>query len=126
MKIGAFHLGLFFLLAALFVAHPANGKNPISEKHALHILVTRLANDKLYDSWTNSACLSFITDGKTKTYYDFVIREKHNGVCPGDPDTAPIIDRFRVNRSTLEIEWFVPAEGEYRPYSTVLKGRRRK
>ncbi len=71
-------------------------------------------------------CLSFITEEITKKYFDFAIHEKHGGACPGDPDTTPIVDRFRVNRSTHKIQWLEPAEGEYLPYSAVLKVKREK
>ncbi len=126
MRLGAFNFRLFFLLMALFVAIPANAKNPLDEEHALDILVFQIQKDKLYDSWTSLSCLSFITEEKSKKYFDFAIHEKHGGMCPGDPNTAPVVDRFRVNRSTHRIQWFEPAEGEYLPYSAVIKVRQRK
>lgn len=67
--------------------------------------------------------LSFFTEERTKEYFAFEIHEKHGGKCPGDPNTAPIVDRFRVNRSTKIIQWYDPAEDEFVPYKAVLKAR---
>jgi len=121
MRLGAFNFRLLFLLMALFVAFPANAKNPLDEEHALDVLVSRIQADKLYDSWTSLSCLSFFTEEKTKKFFDFAIHEKHGGKCPGDPNTSPVVDRFRVNRLTHKIEWYEPIEGELKPYRAVLK-----
>jgi len=43
-------------------------------------------------------CLSFSTEDDG----DIAIREDHDGACPGDPDIAPVIDRFRVTAGELE------------------------
>ena len=123
MKIGPFKSGLFFLLLVLLIVSPASAKNPLDEEHALDALVSRIQKDKLYDSWTSVACLSFFTDEKTKNYFDFAIHEKHGGECPGDPITWPVVDRFRVNRWTGEIQWHEFVEGEFQPYKAVLKVR---
>ena len=123
MRNSAFIPGLFFLLLALIVAMPASASNPLDEKHVLDVLVAQIQKDKLYESWTSLACLSFVTEEKTKKFIDFAILEKHGGKCPGDPNTSPVVDRFRVNRLTHKIEWFEPTEGELKPYRAVLKFR---
>lgn len=122
MRNSDFILG-FFLLVALFVALPASASNPIDEEHALKVLVAQIQKDKLYERWTSLACLSFVTEKKTKKFIDIAILEKHGGKCPGDLDTSPVVDRFRVNRLTHKIEWFEPIEGELKPYRAVLKFR---
>ncbi|MBI5656734.1 MAG: hypothetical protein HZC44_07920 [Geobacter sp.] len=113
-----------FLIIAFFLPIPANAKNLLDEEHALDVMVSQIQKDKLYDSWTSTDCLSFITEEKTKIYFDFAIHEKHGGACPGDPGTAPVVDRFRVNRSTHKIQWLEPAEGKYLSYGAVLKVKR--
>jgi len=123
MKTVTFKISLIFLHFALLVAIPANAKNLLDEENALKALVSQIQKDKLYDSWTNLACLTFITEENTKRHFDFAIHEKHSGKCPGDPNTAPVVDRFRVNRLTHKIEWFEPTEGGLKPYSAVLKFR---
>ncbi len=114
------------LLLCLLVIYPHQkvlGENQLTEDQALTVLITQIKKDKLYDSWTTMSCLQFFTEEKTKQYFDFAIHEKHDGKCPGDPDTWPIVDRFRVDRSTRKIQWFEPAEGELHPYKDVLKVR---
>ena len=82
--------------------------------------------DKVYESWApNLSCLLFLTEERAKNYFDFAIREKHGDGCPGDPNTAPIVDRFRVNRVTKNIQWYDPVEDELRPYKTMLKLRQK-
>jgi len=67
-----------------------------------------------------------LTEEKAEDYFDFAIHEKHGGGCPGDSNTSPVVDRFRVNRLTKKIQWYEPAQGELRPYGAVLKARRGK
>jgi hypothetical protein len=112
MRNSVFNPRLFFLLLVLLVNMPAIASGPLDEVHALNILVAQVQKNKLYDSWTSLACLSFVTEEKTKKFIDFAILEKHGGKCPGDPNTSPVVDRFRVNRLTHKIEWFEPMEGE--------------
>lgn len=122
MRNSAFILG-FFLLIALFVALPASASNPLDDEDALDLLIAQIQKDKLYESRTRLTCLSFVTEEKTQKFIDFAILEKHRGNCPGDPNTSPVVDRFRVNRFTYIIEWFEPTEGELKPYRAVLKFR---
>lgn len=92
----------------------------LTETQALDILVSQVKKDQLYDRWTaGPSCLLFFIEGNTKSYFDFAIREKHGNGCPGDPTTAPIVDRFRINRSTKKIQWY-DSEGELLPYNAVL------
>lgn len=65
----------------------------------------------------------FITEHKNEDYFDFAIRERHEGNCPGDPQTTPIVDRFRVYRNTKEIRWYEPTEGEWHAYIAVKRFR---
>ncbi len=127
MKIGLVSLVLFFSLLIVFLCSNVLAERQLTEQQALDILVARLLKDKLYDSWApNLSCLFFFTEEKTNDYFDFAIREKHGGECSGDPNTAPIVDRFRVNRSTKIIQWYEPTEGEFVPYKAVLKSRLKK
>jgi hypothetical protein len=118
-------LFIFCLLFSTFI-FPVNcdaGTNSrLTERQALDVLVSRIKMDKVYDSWApNLSCLLFLTEEKANNYFDFAIREKHGDGCPGDPNTVPIVDRFRVNRVTKSIQWYDPAEDELRPYKTMLK-----
>ena len=117
----------FILFLSLLIAFPCSNVlagNTLTEQQALDILAARILKDKLYDSWApNLSCLLFLTEEKANDYFDFAIREKHGGKCPGDPNTSPIVDRFRVNRSTKIIQWYDYTEGEFVPYEAVLKER---
>lgn len=123
MRIGTFYPGLLLFIIALLPASPSSAKNPLDEAKAFDVLVSRIQKDRLYDRWTSLACLSFVKEGEGKNYYDIAIHEKHGGGCPGDPNTAPVVDRFRVNKLTGRIQWYDPAEGRFLPYKDVLRGR---
>jgi hypothetical protein len=126
MKIGFFKSGLLFLALTLLIVGTAGAKNLLNEQQAFGALVKQIQKDKLYDSWTSLSCLSFLAEESTNTFIDFAIREKHDGKCPGDPATSPVVDRFRVNRITGKIQWFDPIDGGYKPYKAVLKVRLKK
>jgi hypothetical protein len=126
MKMRLLFLVVSISLLGVFLCSNAFAENRLFEKQALEIVAARVQKDKLYDSWTTSSCLSLLVEGKTKVYIDIAIREKHGGQCPGDPNTSPIVDRFRVHRMTKRIKWYKPADGEFLPYSALLKDRSEK
>ena len=117
---------LFFSVLIVFPRSDVLAGKQLTEQQALDILVAQIQKDKLYDGWATLSCLLFSTEEKTKDHFDFAIREKHGGQCAGDPDTSPIADRFRVDRLTKKIQWYEPVEGEFQPYSAVLKARLKK
>jgi hypothetical protein len=86
------------------------------------LLVQKVENDSLYASWTTIQCLRFILEGSTSLHFDFAIRERHDGKCPGDPAVDPIVDRFRIDRGTGRILWYDP-DGNYVPYARVKQSR---
>jgi hypothetical protein len=110
-------------LLIMFPCHDVLAGKQLTELQALDILTAQIRKDKLYAGWTSLSCLSFMTEVKTKDHFDFAIHEKHGGKCPGDPNTAPIVDRFRVNRLTGKILWYDVTAGEFLPYGAVLKTR---
>jgi hypothetical protein len=115
---------LSILLLSLLVVFPCQnvlGESQLTEQQAIDILITAIQKDKLYDSWTTLSCLQFFTEEKTKDDFTFGIHEKHGGKCPGDPNTSPIVDRFKVDRLTKEIQRYEPVQGEYLPYKAVFK-----
>jgi hypothetical protein len=126
MKTSVFSLGLFLLLAVMVPGSNVEAKTPLTEKQALSHLISRIQKDKLYDSWTTLSCLSIFVEEKTKKHFDITIREKHEGNCLGDPLTAPIVDRFRVDRLTGKIQRYDPADGDLHPYKDAVRSRREK
>ncbi len=123
MKMRVPFLVVSISLLGLFLCSNAFAENRLTEHQALDIVAARVQKDHLYDSWTTASCLTFLVEEKTKDYIDIAIREKHEGKCEGDPNTSPIVDRFRVHRMTKRIKWYEPAEGEFHPYRAVLKER---
>jgi hypothetical protein len=107
-------------------AGDVEAKTPLTEKQALNHLISCIQKDKLYDSWTTLSCLSILVEEKTKQYFDIAIREKHDERCLGDPLTAPIVDRFRVDRLTGKVQWYDPVDGDLHPYEGVLERVRKK
>ncbi len=87
---------LLIFLLTMFQCQNVLGENQLTEEQALDVLVAQIQKDKLYDSWTTLSCLNFLPEENTKEYFDIGIYEKHGGKCPGDPNTSPVVDRFRV------------------------------
>jgi len=85
---------------------------------AYEILRSRLSSEKRYPRFD---CISFgLTEAKG-TRYDIEVREKHEGSCGGDPDVAPIVDRYRVDTKTKTIWHYDPLDDEYLPYDRSTK-----
>src|SRR5574341_1374941 len=103
-------ISLFFALQT-FPCYP-QGDKKLDERAASKLLVRKIKADALYSSWAKMECLRVMIEKRTSTYFDFVIRERHRGRCPGDPNVEPVVDRFRVYRSTKKILWYEPINGE--------------
>ncbi|MCD4707210.1 MAG: hypothetical protein K8S62_05670 [Candidatus Sabulitectum sp.] len=96
-----------------------------SYDEALDFLLERLIEDSVYRS-SFPEDLSFgleyldnFPEDVYRDYYDIAIREVHRPGGPGDPNTAPIVDRFRIYHRG-EIIWFKPAIGMFLPYEDIL------
>lgn len=100
--------GLFTLFCLPGMCHPA-----LSEDAALQRLDHAVFRNKLYGIWTRHECLTYDTENATNEYMDFAIRERHVAPCPGDPLTAPVVDRFRVYRKIDKILWYDVAKDRY-------------
>lgn len=107
---------LLFLSLQPAVANAEAQKKTLSETDALEFLVQKVKSDSLYSAWTKIECLSFFVEETTESHFDIAVREKHGAKCPGDPNTAPIVDRFRVLRATKKILWHNITEDEYGNY----------
>ncbi|WP_369914441.1 hypothetical protein AB8810_17520 [Xanthomonas sp. NCPPB 3005] len=115
---------------------PATGDAPAAafdETRALDMLETRLAADHVY---ADAQCLQYAAEtdaepaadaaaspsattepaASASAAIDFAVREKHGDGCPGDPQTAPVRDRYRVERSGA-ILWYDVAEGDFVGYA---------
>jgi hypothetical protein len=123
MKRSLSNLILLIPLLILFPYSNILAGNQVTEKQALDTLEEQIKKDKLYDNRLTFSCLLFITEETTENYFDFAVHEKHGGECQGDPNTSPIVDRFRINRITKEIQWYDVVEDGFVPYGTMLSAR---
>ncbi|MCK5116629.1 MAG: hypothetical protein KAR44_08510 [Candidatus Aegiribacteria sp.] len=97
-----------------------------SDEGAIDILYNRLTMDEVYDRESMddfSYGIEYMDGWELDVYRDYrdiAIREVHRCGGSGDPDTAPIVDRFRIYSNSGEILWWHPLYGEYLPYRELL------
>lgn len=103
-----------FLWPAIVQAGPKS--QPLNEDAALNALLHTLQRDHVYDKRISLDCVTFDTENTTRTYFEVALREKHNAKCGGDPETSPVIDRYRVNRASGKIEWYKVTEDRWKAY----------
>jgi hypothetical protein len=114
-------IAMAFVLAALLPSLVHAQQLNLDEAAAGDLLVRRVQAGALYAPWTKIECLRFILESETPQEFSFVVRERHEGKCPGDPAVEPVVDRFRVNRATGEVLRYQPADGSYK---TSARGKR--
>jgi len=111
---------LFALVAIVLtfsaVPAPAAPSKHLSEDAALDLLFQTLRRDHVYDKRISLDCVTSSTDEITRTYYEFALHEKHNVKCGGDPETNPVVDRYRVRRASGEIDLYDVANDTWRRY----------
>lgn len=105
------------LLSPLIVqAGSKKSYNGMTEAAALDLLVRTIQHDNIYAKRISLNCVSYVTEETTRTYFEFALREKHDAKCGGDPDTSPVIDRYRVNRASGKIELYDAPADRWQPY----------
>ena len=90
-----------------------NAPKVMSDQQALTLLEARMKAGKK----TDLDCLAFYDEteqpaGTKVDAWEFAAREVHNERCGGDPDTAPVRDRYRV-MSTGAILVYDAAQADY-------------
>jgi len=90
--------------------------HPLDEDTALALLVRTLKHDHVYAKRISLDCVTYDTEETTDAYFQFVLREKHDAKCGGDPETSPVVDRYRVYRRSGKIEWWKAAEDTWQRY----------
>ena len=103
------------LVSAAFV-QAATRSHPLTEDAALALLERTLKRDGVYTHRISSDCVSYSTEETTSAYFQFLLRENHNAKCGGDPETSPVVDRYRVYRRSGKIEWLERIEDKWQPY----------
>jgi hypothetical protein len=105
------------ILVLPVVAQAGPHSHPLDEDGALALLERTLKHDGLYTHRISLDCITYGTEEATDTYFQFVLRENHNAKCGGDPETSPVIDRYRIYRRSGKIEWLERIEDNWRPYN---------
>src|SRR6266704_2658553 len=89
---------------------------PMDEDAALALLVRTLKHDRVYAKRISLDCVTYDTEETPNVYFQFALREKHDAKCGGDPETSPVVDRYRVYRRAEKIKWWESTEDKWRPY----------
>ena len=98
------------------VASRAARSHPLDEDAALALLVRTLKHERVYAKRISLDCITYDTEETTDAYFQFALREKHDAKCGGDPETSPVVDRYRVYRRAEKIKWWESTEDKWRPY----------
>ena len=108
---------IYLLLVAITLLAPNMVfARALTEDAALNILVHKLEQDHVYTKRISLDCVTFDTEETTRTYFQVALREKHGKKCGGDPDTSPVIDRYRVNRASGKLDWYDAVSDNWQPY----------
>ncbi len=82
-------------------------------------LIEIVKKDDRYIGWVKIECLQFMTEQQDEKQTEIAMREKHGDGCPGDPATSPVIDRFRIEKSSGTILRYDVADDEYQPVGKI-------
>ena len=102
------------------VTAPAAGTADDARARALHALEARLQSDQAYPD----NCISIVSepgDAPVSQTFEFAVRERHGNGCPGDPQTSPVRDRFRVNANG-EVLWYDVVNADFVDYAKRSQG----
>jgi hypothetical protein len=110
-------VGVAVLTALALVVQAGPHSHRLDEDAALSLLERTLKNDDVYARRISLNCVSYGTEETTDAYFQFALREIHNAKCGGDAETSPVVDRYRVYRSSGKLKWFEPVEGNWRTYN---------
>jgi hypothetical protein len=105
------------ILALPVTVHARPRSHLLDEDAALALLERTLKHDGVYAHRISLDCVTYGTEEKTDAYFQFVLRENHNAKCGGDPETSPVVDRYRVYRRSGKIEWLERIKDSWRPYN---------
>jgi hypothetical protein len=104
------------------VVSQAARSHPLDEDAAVSLLDRTLKHDHVYAKRISLGCISYDTEETTDSYFQFALREKHDAKCGGDPETSPVVARYRVYRRSGKIEQWKAASDTWHAY----KGAQRK
>ena len=91
--------------------------HPMDEDAALALLVRTLKHDRVYAKRISLDCFTYDTEETTNAYFQFARGEKHDAKCGGDPETSPVVARYRVYRRSDKIERWQPTDDSWHRYN---------
>jgi hypothetical protein len=106
-----------FVMVLPIFAQPGPQSHALDEDGALALLEQTLKDDGVYTHRISLNSITYGTEETTGAYFQFVVRENHNAKCGGDPETSPVVDRYRVYRKSGKIEWLERVEDNWQPYN---------
>lgn len=98
------------------VASRAARSHSLDEDAALSLLVRTFKQDNVYAKRISLDCITYDTEETAISYFQFALREKHDAKCGGDPETSPVIDRYRVHRRSGKIDQWEAASDTWHAY----------
>jgi len=116
-------LAAITFLSPVIVRAGSKSNHGLTEDAALNLLIRTVKHDNVYAKRISFDCISFETEETTRVYFEFALRENHTAKCGGDPETSPVIDRYRVNRASGKIELYDPAADNWHPYDPAKIGK---
>ena len=87
------------LLAAAVILAAAPASAAVSEDQAIRLVANAMQRIRPVPA----RCLAYDTENQTRRSFEIAVRETHVRGCGGDPDVMPVIERFRVGRSPVQL-----------------------
>ena len=107
---------ILVILVSPVVAQTGPRSHPLDEDAALDLLVRTLKHDRVYAKRISLGCFTYDTEETTNAYFQFARREKHDAKCGGDPETSPVVARYRVYRRSGKIDRWQPTDDSWHRY----------
>jgi len=105
------------VLISPIVARAGSRSHLLSEDAALDLLQRTLKRDRVYEKRISLGCFTYDTEETTSAYFQFALREKHDAKCGGDPETSPVVARYRVYRRSGKIERWKASDDTWHRYN---------
>ncbi len=105
------------ILISPIVIRAGSRSHPLSEDAALGLLDRTLKRDRVYEKRISLGWFTCDTEETTNAYFQFALREKHDAKCGGDPETSPVVARYRVYRRSGKIERWKASDDTWHRYN---------
>ena len=104
------------VLVSSVIAQSNPRSHSLNEDRALDLLHRTLKHDHVYAKRISLDCVTYDTEETTNAYFQFALREKHDAKCGGDPETSPVVARYRVYRRSGKIDRWQPTDDSWHRY----------